>query len=267
MATINGDLLVTHYGYTLFYSEKDVESLYDDPESATSPRLWPPSGRIIVPDDPIISGPMLEQQLISRTNTTLPTVDTSSYPDPTPEDFQISKYYRLSELSSQTGGGGRYPIFAQHGLTRQQIVSNLSNLAINLLDKLVDKYGKNQMNIPNAFRKANAPEDTTSGYISKHELGMAVDIRFVRMNDDQFFSTVLEIANTFDYDQIIIQYEPKNQSRWMHISYIGPYTGGIAQPANPKIMTYNDSLRGVYPYNDFGYAPNVLIKYGVTPIF
>lgn len=274
----DGRIISNTNGSINVFRRNNARDLYDDPPSLTN-IVFDPTGRRPVSNPPRVSSgrprnrysPLTSENnnippnINSNSNqpTNIPPSNCESIPDPCPDSFMISRHFRLSDVSSQCAGGARYPVTAQHGLTRNQIICNLKNLCDNILDKMVDKYGRDFL-ITNAFRPNGAPSG--SSRVSQHELGMACDIVFRNLNSEQFYNRVVEISQTFQYDQLILEYNPSRPVRWLHISWLGPHRGngrpGLpAVGANPKIMTYNDSLKGRAPHNGSGYAFNTLIRY------
>ena len=106
-----------------------------------------------------------------------------------------------------------YKIRAQKGLTVGQVAANLKHLAVNVLDKLVDKYGRSSFTITSAFRfDDNYP-------VSQHATGQAVDIQF-SIPKEEYPARHKEIMSVVPFDQCLLEYQTTGTGRpWIHISY------------------------------------------------
>lgn len=129
---------------------------------------------------------------------------------------QISKYIKLKDVSSSAVFGHR--VRAQGGLTEGQIVTNLQNIAVNVLDKLVEKYGRGSFIITSGFR----PEAQSRGGqgLSQHGFGQAVDIQFPTLATSEYANRAQELLSTIPFDQLLLEYQSTGSGRpWIHISY------------------------------------------------
>jgi GH24 family phage-related lysozyme (muramidase) len=130
--------------------------------------------------------------------------------DDFPPSMQLSKYFTLGAM---TKGGSRKPI-DQFGLTKQAIVCNMKQLAVNCLDPIYDKYPN--MVINSGFRRPGDAKNSSSK--SQHYLGMAADIHLNGYTREQYYNAVKEIQKLVPYDQLILEYTGA-QGVWIHVSF------------------------------------------------
>lgn len=131
---------------------------------------------------------------------------------------QISRYVKLKDLTTHATFGHR--VRAQAGLTEGQIVSNLQALAVNVIDRIAEKYGRGSFIITSGFRPA-AQARGGSG-VSQHGLGQAVDIQFVDLPNNGYADRAQELLGVVAFDQLILEYQTTGTGRpWIHISYSG----------------------------------------------
>jgi hypothetical protein len=122
-------------------------------------------------------------------------------------DSQLSTHYKLKHLSIATVFP--HKIKAQVGLSAEDIVCNLKNVAINILEPIKAKYPN--MKINSAFRgTASIP-----GGISQHQKGEAVDLQFIGVAPKDYLPIAKWIAGTLPFDQMIFEH---GNSIWLHIS-------------------------------------------------
>jgi hypothetical protein len=127
----------------------------------------------------------------------------------------LSKYCTLGDCS-YNAAVSHYTVQDQAGLSEGQIVANLKYLAVNLIDKIYDKYGKGNVIITSAFRIPN------DGFVSQHQTGQAVDLQFKDIPKSQYAARAAEIAANFVYDQLIFEYawNGNHYTSWIHISVV-----------------------------------------------
>jgi len=97
----------------------------------------------------------------------------------------------------------------QVGLTKEEIVCNLKNLAVNIIEPMKVKYPT--LIINSAFRG----KPSLVGKVSQHEKGEAVDIQIPGYTPNQYLSVAKWVAETTPFDQIIFEH---GKSIWLHIS-------------------------------------------------
>lgn len=124
----------------------------------------------------------------------------------------ISKYFTIGDLSSRA----TFPhnLRDQCGLSELEIGRNLQDLSVNILDKLVDEYGRPSFIITSGFRTYNG-----TGQISQHDTGHAVDIQF-KININEYAARGEELIKILTFDQLLLEYQSGGTGRpWFHISF------------------------------------------------
>ncbi len=136
-------------------------------------------------------------------------------------DFRLSPNFTLG-MMFDGGFNVRHHLIDQNGLTKQQIVCNLSQLCTNVLEKYltvlpggIGGYGK-QWKINSAYRQQGGKSD--------HGYGRAVDIGLLPVGGStrkqDTFNLVKELEKIVPYDQIILEYRTPGQV-WIHTGYRG----------------------------------------------
>jgi hypothetical protein len=145
-------------------------------------------------------------------------------------NMQLSANYRLRDLS--IGCIFAHRVKAQVGLSEEEIVCNLRNVAINILEPLKKVYPSIRVN--SAFRgTASIP-----GGVSQHQKGEAVDIQIPGISPKEYIPLANWIRANLPFDQLIFEH---GNSIWLHISckkdsiqrkqlltmYKGKYSSGL----------------------------------------
>jgi hypothetical protein len=129
---------------------------------------------------------------------------------------QLTKYIKLRDVSTNAVFG--HMVRSQAGLTAGQIVTNLQHLSLNVLDRIVEKYGRGSFIITSGFR----PEAQARGGsgVSQHGLGQAVDIQFPSLSNSDYATRAQELIEVISFDQLLLEYQTTGSGRpWIHISY------------------------------------------------
>lgn len=149
-------------------------------------------------------------------------------------DFRLSPNFTLGMLIDG-GVAGKNTLQGQLGLTKQQIVCNLSQLCVNVLEPMlgvlpggIAGYGK-QWKINSGFR---ASSNIPAGGVAKsdHMLGRAIDFTLLpydSLKAQKNFEFCSTIERMLPYDQIIMEYM-SGGSNWIHIGYRGLKDGDTA---------------------------------------
>lgn len=134
-------------------------------------------------------------------------------------DFRLSEHFTLGMLFDG-GFNKKHKLVDQNGLTKQQIVCNLSQLAKNILEPYlsilpggIDGYGT-QWKITSGYRQGSAK--------SQHNKGQACDISLAKSTNERNQATydlVKSMESLVPYDQIILEYRGTNEN-WIHTSYV-----------------------------------------------
>lgn len=127
--------------------------------------------------------------------------------------MQLSPNFKLSDLTTNVALG-KNRVTPQHGLTVEQIINNLKRVAVNCLEPMAEKYGRNNMIITSGFRLGTST--------SQHERGMAVDVQFKgqhsgAITNSEMVSRATDLASNTNYDQLILEY--LGNKPWIHVSY------------------------------------------------
>lgn len=122
-------------------------------------------------------------------------------------DAKISPNYRLRDLS--IGAGFPHKIKAQRGLSENDIVCNLQNVAINILEPLKKQFPNARIN--SGFRGT----PSVPGGVSQHEKGEAVDIQFSGFSPSEYLEASRWVRANLPFDQFIFEH---GNSIWFHIS-------------------------------------------------
>jgi len=130
---------------------------------------------------------------------------------------QLSKYVKLKDVTTNAVFGHR--LRAQGGLTEGQIASNLQALSVNVIDSLVEKYGRGSFTITSAFRPAAQARGGINP--SQHGLGQAIDIQFPSLPNSEYAKRAEELLSIIPFDQLLLEYQSTGSGRpWIHISFI-----------------------------------------------
>lgn len=138
----------------------------------------------------------------------------------------------LGEMTTQTQlPEGR--VRAVRGLTVQQVVFNLANLAYNIYEPLKLKYPN--CILGNTFRPSGKPQ---------HGQGMAADLKFRGMPKNEYIHVATWIRDNLPFDQLIMENSPKGDM-WIHCSFYSGFgrrkSGAIGHMINGT--NYKQGLR------------------------
>jgi len=145
-------------------------------------------------------------------------------------DAKISPNFRLRDVS--IGAVFAHKIKEQRGLSQNDIVCNLQNVAINILEPLKAQFPNTKIN--SGFRGT----PSVPGGVSQHEKGEAVDIQFTGFTPSEYLEASKWVRANLPFDQFIFEH---GNSIWFHISckrsgtqrkqlltmYKGSYESGI----------------------------------------
>jgi zinc D-Ala-D-Ala carboxypeptidase len=164
---------------------------------------------------------------------------------PSNPDSQFSKYFTLKDLTKTRRAIANIP--------NEDEKSRLGFLARDVLDPLVDKYGKDSFTINSAFRSEAVNKSVGGNANSQHRWGQAVDITFTKLSkDEDIFDRFEEIvASNIPYDQIIFESDATGVI-WFHISIassdgISPFDKRKKEVLMHGPWTASKSSKGAYP--------------------
>ena len=167
-------------------------------------------------------------------------------------DYPLSTHFVLGDMFDG-GFGARHKLVTINGLTPQQIVYNLSQLAENILEKYLAYLpggigGKDkQWRISSGYRQESSRSD--------HPRGRAVDIALIGGNDrkKRTFDLIKELDKAVQYDQLILEYN-NSAEVWIHTSFRGQngstYGGGSNRSPGP-LKAFTMRNHSAYDRNKF----------------
>lgn len=182
-----------------------------------------------------------------------------------PSSYQLSKNITLGMLK------GTDHLQAQHGLSVQDIVCNLRQLAENVIEPIFEIVGKNQIIISSTFR---TPGQVTGSLkpaagISFHEQGLAVDFCF-KKQFTQYYDLAVNFKQAIQFDKLLLEYRLGNVAGtttykpWIHVQWqqqginmANGRTGGQARLTALTFKndsTYSTSLVNLLPGSTLSYA-------------
>jgi len=147
-----------------------------------------------------------------------------------PRSYILSnKDNRIFTLGDLLQDGG---LVAQRGLSEQQIVYNLKQLAVNCLDPIKEKYP--DMRINSGFRKGTN--------LSDHGLGAAVDMKFTNRSKTEYKDIADWIVNNVPHRQLLLEYlfesgSNKLRTVWIHLSFLTS-NGALVKSNYAPVQTF-----------------------------
>ena len=125
----------------------------------------------------------------------------------------LSKNFTLKEMTiSQTAERNGIP-----NNPNEDPITNLQNLAQNILQPLRDHYGK-AVSVSSGFRSVELCLKVGSSINSQHAKGQAADFEIFGIPNKEL---ALYIDTNLDYDQLILEFwnSEEPNSGWVHCSY------------------------------------------------
>jgi hypothetical protein len=115
----------------------------------------------------------------------------------------------------------------QYGLTVQDMVCNLRQLAVNVIEPMFELVGKGNIIITSVFR---TPESVTGSLnpprgVSFHQQGLGIDVCFHRKNFSEYYNIAVQLKNSIQYDKLLLEYRLGNvrgvssYKPWIHIQW------------------------------------------------
>ena len=130
-----------------------------------------------------------------------------------PDNFMLSPHFNLGMLSSKAPAQP-HRVQSQLGLSVGDIVSNLQDVALNVLEPLYVAYPN--LLVTSGFRRVEASKNSGS----VHPLGLAVDIQFKGVSESEYYGIAQKIKSLIsNYDQILLEYKSTGSKKpWIHIA-------------------------------------------------
>lgn len=163
--------------------------------------------------------------------------------------------YSLSRNVTLGGLKGTDRLTQQHGLTKQDIVCNLKQLAENVIEPIYDLFGKNQIIITSCFRWPgyNTGSFKPASGISFHEQGLAVDLCFCNKPFSLYYDYAVQIKQALQYDKLLLEYRLgtvngiTTYKPWIHLQWQQPAinlaNGRKGGPARREVFTMKNDQR------------------------
>lgn len=125
-------------------------------------------------------------------------------------DYNVSLSPNVT-LRSVTIGAvvSQYTVVSQAGLTKQDIICNLKNVAENVIEPIKAKYPN--MMVTSAFRHGSGR--------SQHERGEAIDIQFKGVTKAFYYEAAQWIKANVPHDQLLLEFKNFGTGMpWIHVS-------------------------------------------------
>jgi len=124
---------------------------------------------------------------------------------------QISKNYSLRQYLAASDKIKK--IQPQMGLSVGQIVQNIQYLSVNVMEKILAEYP--MVIITSGYRYKGGSS------MSKHYMGMAVDMQFPGKSKSEYYSIAKRITEILPaYDQVLLEYKNYGSGMpWIHVSF------------------------------------------------
>lgn len=148
-----------------------------------------------------------------------------------PNNFKLSKHFILGNLLVGNSGSALVP---QAGLKENDIVCNLKSLAVNVLDKVKDKYP--DMRISSGFRILNPGNS-----ISEHNIGAAADMIFDRRNFSEYKDIAQWMISNVPFRQLLLEYRFNGSelaATWIHVSLQLDGGGNVINSNKTSVATF-----------------------------
>lgn len=116
----------------------------------------------------------------------------------------------------------------QYRITKQEVVCNMKQIAVNILEGVYSiAGGRNMIIVSSSFRVPGIAASSNNS--SDHNKGRAIDLQLRGKNYDYqaHFDLINKLATVLPYDQLILEYRdpkagmPGPRKVWIHISYRG----------------------------------------------
>jgi hypothetical protein len=130
-------------------------------------------------------------------------------------NYQLSPNFKVRDFSINALWPNQVTNFTQgiYSITADERVCNLENLAVNVAELMLARFGP--FNINSGIRNVNS----TSGALSQHVKGQAMDIQFPNWSYARYWDNAQWIKNNIPYDQFIFEHSTKPGQAWYHLSF------------------------------------------------
>ena len=142
-------------------------------------------------------------------------------------NYHLSTNFTVSNLTIDALFPNR--LIDYNGYSIDTRFSNLQNLAVNILEPILTRFGNIKIN--SGLRNATS---TPSG-ISQHVTGQACDIQIEGWSYALYWDAAIWIKNNIPFDQFIFEHSDKTGLAWFHLSY--NKNGNRPVSSTTKVMT------------------------------
>ena len=160
-------------------------------------------------------------------------IDRNTLVNPSQMSAKISKYFTLQQLIF-SGKDTAATNQANLNLLSQDIIYNLTNLAVNALDPIQEKFGNIHIN---SGWRAPAPANGKLGMGENHPKGYAADISYGGSAFDLAQWIVANMKGRFSL--LILEYA--GSSKWCHVQLGSSGVRNQGSTAKPLIQTYHNN--------------------------
>jgi hypothetical protein len=164
----------------------------------------------------------------NNNNTSPISVDCDGLTGEVTGNLQLSPHFKLKDFTTNVRMNG-YQLKEQAGFTVPQLVCNLRALSVNCAEKLLEKYGR--VNVNSGFRHGSGK--------SQHERGQAADFQWDGLTQDEIWARALWVRDNVNYDQFILEYSDNRPNCWFHLSF-------NRKGNRKKVNTYHKSFQASY---------------------
>lgn len=156
-------------------------------------------------------------------------------------DIQLSPNFTLRKFT--VNAIFPYPLTDYLTYNAQTRFCNLQNLAVNIAEPLLAKFGAFTIN--SGIRNKTS---TPSG-VSQHITGQAMDVQFVGWSYDRYWENAAWVKDNIAYDQFIFEHSSSTGLAWFHLSF--NKDGNRPSSDRTKVMTMyrNHYDSGLKKYN------------------
>lgn len=159
-----------------------------------------------------------------------PPVGCTLFENPLNPSNRLSKHLTLGNL--QIKGD---VVRAQNGLQAAKIVCNLQKLSQQVLDKVIDQWGRPL--ITDGFRSIDVAKRIGSKPSSMHCFGTAADIQYSGKDEKFHYDVACWIKDNCPFAELILEYGGR-AGPWIHVAYNDDASNGARKTNNTKsVMT------------------------------
>ena len=161
-----------------------------------------------------------------------------------PSSYSLTPNITLGSL-----GDSYSRLTPMHGLTVQDLVCNLRQLAVNVIDPVMELLGRGNVHITSVLR---TPETVTGSLnpprgVSYHQQGLGIDMVFLTKSFSEYFEIAKQLKQNIEYDKLLLEYRigtvngVNTYKPWIHIQWQQPdikmANGAAGAQARKQVFT------------------------------